>query len=197
MSGRMKPLRFRKIHGALNINIVFLAVFLVSLSSCTPPVISPNLIGQSRLNLPIAELTANPIPYENRLFTFGAQIVEVRLIQEGSEIEGVYIPVDEGGRPIGSKHPNTRIRALFKKEYGLLDPTVYEKGRIVTIAGVFKGLQPDKIDALNYLFPYFHIQEVFLWDRVYQRAPYPWYTDPWYNDPGPFRYGFGYYWWRR
>lgn len=175
--------------------LLFITLFFVV--SCIPTRLNPNLMSQARINLPVNELLSNPIPYENRLFAFGVQIAEVRLTPEGSVIEGLYIPIDETGALIGPRHPNLRIRALLKKEYGLLDPLVYEKGRFVTMAATFKGLQPDRIESLSYLFPYFHIVEVYLWERTYRRPTPPWYYDPWFSDPWPFRFGFGYYWWRR
>ncbi|MCX8027137.1 MAG: Slp family lipoprotein [Thermodesulfovibrionales bacterium] len=170
-------------------NIIIVSFFCFALFSCATHVLSPNLVKNAHTNLPINELFENPLPYENRLFVFGGQIVDVKITQEGSLLEVVYIPVDYDGFPRGSKHPNTRIRALFKKEYGILDPIVYEKTRYVTIGGVFKGLQPGKIEELNYLFPFFHIEEIFLWNRPQKRYPY---YNPWYDEYYPWGWGFGF-----
>ncbi|MCX8070297.1 MAG: Slp family lipoprotein [Thermodesulfovibrionales bacterium] len=178
----------------LKVNIPVFFICLV-LSSCSIHVLSPNLVKNAQINLPIKELLENPIPYENRLFVFGGQIADVRLTPEGSLLELAYIPVDYEGFPSGSKHPNVRIRALFKREHGLLDPIVYEKSRYITIGGVFKGLQPGKIEELNYLFPFFHIEEIFLWKRYYKR--YPSYI-PWYDEYYPWGWGLGFgYYYRR
>lgn len=167
---------------------------LLVLTSCAMTIISPDLMSKSRLNIPINELRENPIPFQDKLFTFGAQIAETRLTPEGSLIEAVYIPIDEFGRPIGTKQPNTRIRAIFLKEYGHLDPLVFEKGRLVTIAGIFKGLQQGKIEELSYLFPYFWIEEIYLWERQRVGYYYPWIYDPYYDEFWRFRYGYRYYW---
>jgi outer membrane lipoprotein len=175
--------------------LVTFIFFLPLLTSCATPVISPGLMGQARVNLPINDLTANPIPYENHLFVFAVKIAEIKVTPEGSQLEGVYVPVDEWGRPLNIRQPNARVRALLKQEYGLLDPLIYEKGRLVTIAATFKGLQPDRLEGMNYLFPYFHIVEIYLWERPLRRYYYPY--DPWFYEPPPFRFGFGYYWWCR
>jgi len=165
--------------------------------SCAPTIIHPDLMRQSRLNLPFEELRDNPIPFENRLFVFGAKIAETRLIEEGSLIEAVYILVDDYGIPRNSSYPSKRVRALYPRQYGYLDPLVFEKGRFVTIAGIFKGLKHGKIEELNYVFPYFQIEEIYLWDkvRVYPYF-YPRFYDPFYDDQWRYRFGYRYYWLR-
>lgn len=169
--------------------LIFFLSLVFSVISCAPHVLNQNLVRNAHQNLPINELIANPIVYENRLFVFAGQIADVKVTAEGSLLEAVYVPVSADGIPTGNRIPNTRIRALFKKEFGILDPIVYERGRYVTIGAVFKGLQPGKIEDLNFLFPYFHIEEIFLWDRPQKRYLY---YDPWYDSYYPWRWGFGF-----
>ncbi len=194
MQSKTSPLLTCRTVALSHYRTIALFITLLLITSCAPSIISPGLMGQATVNLPIGDLTANPIPYENRLFVFAVKIAEVKITPEGSQIEGVYMDVDIWGKPIGSRQPNTRVRALLRQEYGLLDPLIYEKGRFVTIAGTFKGLQPDRLEGMNYLFPYFHIVEIYLWERP--RRQYYYLYDPWYYDPPPFRFGFGYHWWR-
>ncbi|MFQ3573649.1 MAG: Slp family lipoprotein [Thermodesulfovibrionales bacterium] len=166
------------------------SLFIISnLISCVPHVLTPNLVRNAYTNLPISELISNPIAYENRLFVFGGQIVDVKVTAEGSLLEAVYVDVDHDGIPRSSKHPNARIKALFKREYGFLDPIVYERGRYVTIGGVFRGLQPGKIEEMSYLFPFFHIEEIFLWSKPQRRYQY---YNPWYEGYYPWGWGFGF-----
>ncbi|MCK5427505.1 MAG: Slp family lipoprotein, partial [Thermodesulfovibrionia bacterium] len=66
--------------------------------------------------------------------------------------------------------------------------------------GVFRGTRLGKIDEMDYSYPFFEIEELYLWEEMrdyYRRYPYPpsyypywryspWWYDPWGYDP----------WWR-
>jgi starvation-inducible outer membrane lipoprotein len=68
-----------------------------------------------------------PRSYKGRLFIFGGKIVSTRISDEGSLIEGIYVPVDSKGRLEETKQSNDRFSALYPKEKGLLDPKVYRE----------------------------------------------------------------------
>ncbi len=156
------------------------------LVSCAP-VLRQELMEEASLDVPFAELTRNPDLYRGRLFVLGGIIVGTKLTDRGSLIEAVYVPVNSLGYLRGVELSGGRFLALYPKEYGLLDPVIYRRGREITVAGVLIGTEEGRIDEMQYSYPLFEIKELYLWEErepYYIPPPYPY----WYYPYPP-------YWW--
>jgi outer membrane lipoprotein len=168
-----------------------LALLLIPLYSCAPPVLKKELVTQAHVIEP-AELRQAPESFIGRLFLFGGMIVNVKNQQEGSQLEGVYVLTDRKGY---LREGEYRGRFIAKsKEF--LDPVIYKTGRSVTIAGEFRGFEKGKIGEMEYDYPIFEIKEIYLWpeEKTYQVPP-PWWYDPWYYPWDPWwRYRYPYWW---
>ena len=139
-------------------------------------------------NPSLAALIKNPQVYQGQLFILGGVIARTTLRAGGSEIEALYIPVDRWGYPQDTNLSNQRFLAVYPRETGILDPLVYHKNRVITIAGVYSGTVAGKIDELDYVFPLFRIVEVYLEPKrpapvYYYYAP-PYAGPPWWGYPG-------------
>lgn len=170
--------------------LVFLS--LLCLVSCTS-VLRYETMQSALFNPPIQHMRQDPLAYQGKLFVFGGIIADMRITEDGSLIEAVYVPVDFQGFLLDPALPSERFLALYPRSGGILDPMIFKKGREVTIAGVLTGMRAGIFQEIEYVYPFFTIQEIYLWEKPYlSYRPYPyWWYDPWWYGPGP-----RYYWWR-
>jgi outer membrane lipoprotein len=164
--------------------------------SCAP-VLRYDLMKRGIFDVRLSDIKKTPAPHRGKLFILGGIIVKTTATKEGSLIEASYVPVDSRGYLKNISASNGRFLALYK---GFLDPLIFRHKRELTIAGVFRGTRLGKIDEMNYTYPFFEIEELYLWEEMrdyYRSYPYPpsyypywrygpWWYDPWWHDP----------WWR-
>jgi outer membrane lipoprotein len=159
-------------------------LLLLLLSSCAT-VLRKDLMERGIRDFSFTNLVKDPETYKGKLFILGGLIADTRLTERESLIEALYAPVDRGGFVGDITSPPQRFLAFYPKEAGILDPMIYKSNKQVTLAGTFTGTQTGMIDKMEYLFPTFQIQEIYLWEerpRI-QYVPYPW--GPFYPYPGP------------
>lgn len=177
-------------------------LFLLIVVSCAP-VLRKDLMQAGTREFSLDQLRGNPIQYQGKLYILGGLIVSAKNTERGSLIEAVYIPVNSLGYLKGREYADGRFLALFPGSAGYLDPEIYRKGREITVAGEFTGVQRGKLDQADYIYPVFGIKQIYLWPeerRYYMGGPYygypygpyspfyyPPYTTPyapyWWNDP--------------
>ncbi len=155
----------------MNRSLLILIVVLC-FASCATPVIRKDLLDQSQKNVPPGQIISNPSPYMGKLFVLGGLIVSTSLVEEGSMIEVVYLPVNSKGSIQQTDRSEGRFLAFYPKEKGVLDPLVYRQGRQITLAGVLVDLRNGTIGQMNYVFPVFRIEQLYLWDEQ-ARPAYP------------------------
>lgn len=166
-------------------------IILVSLilSSCAP-VLRYDLMKSGIRDIRLSEIKENPAQYRGKLFILGGIIINTTVTKEGSLIEAVYVPVDSRGYLKAVRVSNGRFLAIFRGRE-LLDPVIFQEKKEITLAGVFVETRTGKIGEMEYIYPLFEIEEVYLWgEKKEQYYPYWWY-DPWW-------YEFWWYdpWWR-
>jgi outer membrane lipoprotein len=174
-------------------NILFFCAGIFILSSCTAPVLYKGYMQEGSRTVSFAALRENPGEYEDRLFILGGVIVRTRLVEAGSQIEALHVPVDNSGYFEESGRSEGRYLALLPKDGAMLDPAIYRRGRRVTLAAEFVDVRKGKIDEMDYAYPVFRIKQVYLWpkERLYYYPP-PFYFDPWFY---PYPYYYGHPWW--
>jgi len=149
----------------------FLIFAVIILFSCSP-VLRQDSIDRATFNYRSSEIKQNPASYRGNLFVFGGIIVSTTAVERGSLIEALYAPVDSRGYLKNVQDTGDRYLAIYPKDYGFLDPMIFRKGREITIAGEFIGLQTGKIDEMDYIFPLFQIEEVHLWQETSDKDSY-------------------------
>ncbi len=171
--------------------LLWLAGSLI-LFSCARPVLNKSYLREGDRNVSFTALRENPGQYKGRLFIFGGVIVRTKLLQAGSQIEAMHVPVDASGYFEESGRSEGRFLALLPKDGQMLDPAVYRQGRRVTLAAEFVITQKGMIDDLEYQYPFFRIKAIYLWpmERLYYAPPY--YYDPWFY---PYPYFYWDPWW--
>ena len=167
--------------------LCFISAVLLALSACSP-VLTRDLMNQRARDVPFDQLREVPEAYKGKLFILGGLIVDTRLVEKGSQIEALAVPVDSLGYLQAMERSQGRFLALYPRSKGLLDPVIYRKGREVTLAGEFVEARKGKIDEMEYVYPVFEIREIYLWEErknYYGPAYYPYY--PYYYN-APFMY---------
>ncbi len=171
---------------------VVMSALSLTLVSCAP-VLDRRLMDEGTREFNPSHLVETPEVFKDHLFIFGGVIVDTKLTTEGSQIEGIFVPVDRWGYLSESYPYYGRFIALYPRSRGLLDPMIYKKGREVSLAADFVEARKAKIDEMEYTYPVFEIRQVYLWDRyadypAYYYYPYPYYY-PYSYYPYPYYYG--------
>ena len=185
-----------------------MAAFLtVVLASCAP-VLNRTLMDEGTREFNPAYLVETPDAFKDHLFIFGGVIVDTKLTEQGSQIEGIFVPVDRRGYLEDPAEYHGRFIAIYPKSKGVLDPMVYRKGRQITLAADFVEVRKAKIDEMEYTYPVFIVRQAYLWNEYvdypgyyygyygaypyypyypyYYRYPYPYYYDPWMRPYPPY-----------
>lgn len=158
------------------------------------PVLRKDIMDVSIRDVSLSEIKKNPDLYKGKLFAFGGIIVNTKITTEGSLIEALYVSVDSRGNFKGISSSDGRFLALFPQKSGFLDPVLFRSKREITLAGEFVGMRAGTIDETEYLFPFFKIVDIYLWEErrnyYYTPSPYPYY---WWGYP---YWGYDYPYWR-
>ncbi len=160
---------------------VLLLLFIISLLSSCAPVLKQEYLNKGDADVTLSEFIQKPAAFKGKLYILGGTIAETKQSPGGSLIEALYVPVDPDGKLKRTKGIDGRFLALFPKAKGVLDPRIYGEGQLITIAGEFTGLQPGKIDEIDYLYPVFEIKDMHLWKNS---APGSWFAP--YPEAGPY-----------
>lgn len=130
--------------------------------SCAPA-LKQEYLDRGDPNVPFSALLGSPAPYKGKLYILGGLIVETRLTDDGALIEALYVPADTEGNIKNAKAVDGRFLAVLPKSEGMLDPKLYDARSAVTIAGEFKGVEPGRLDGMEYMYPVFEIKEIHVW----------------------------------
>ena len=155
-----------------------LLIGLLALAGCSP-VLHREYMDTGTREFNPSHLIETPEVFKDKLFILGGVIVETKLIEQGSQIEALFVPVDRYGYLKDASRYQGRFIALYPKSRGILDPLIYKKGREITIAGDFMEARTGKIDQMEYKFPVFDIRQIYLWEeRDYRWPSYYYYPYP-------------------
>lgn len=167
---------------------ILIILFIILLSACASTI--PKEIREAPLeNTPVAAVRTNIEEFTGAHVRWGGTIASVTIHTSETWVEVVARDLDNEGKPIHNDHSTGRFIAIIE---GFLEPTVYKKGRNITIAGTVEKGIIRKIGEFDYNFPLVRVKSSKLWN-VYRQYQYyrpnyrpNWYFDPWYS-------GYSYY----
>lgn len=163
-----------------------LIVLCLALFSCAP-VLSGTYMREGEREVSFEELRESPGSYAGKLYILGGIIVKTRFTEAGSQIEAVHVPVDGQGYFREQGRSEGRFLAFLPRDRRALDPEVFQRGRRVTLAGVFTSTRKGRIDEVEYTYPVFEIKQIYLWPKERHYVAPPYYYDPWFY-PWPYYY---------
>jgi outer membrane lipoprotein len=151
-------------------------------------VISSEMRGTARKDLPFSAVLANPEVYEGETIIWGGQVIDT-LNEEGlTLIKVLQIPIDYTGMPEDEAMSQGRFMARVQ---GYADPEVYRKGRMLTLAGKIAGKRIEPLGGMEYVYPLVDVKEIYLWKQYYGR--YGGYPPPYWNLGYPYPFGWPYF----
>jgi outer membrane lipoprotein len=159
--------------------------------SCTYAVSKETIKEAS--DVPFRSVRENIENYMGKQFVWGGFIAANRLTKEGTYLEIVQNPTNKYGHVIDTDMSEGRFLVFTEQE---LDPLIYEKGRVVTVAGTLKEAKTVTIKEREYTYPVLQLGEMHLWKGdplyvpdYYYYGGYPYYWGGYYP-PGTY----GPYW---
>jgi outer membrane lipoprotein len=164
----------------------FILVMVAALLSGCAHVISRSTLTEVDRSITFPALLKNPNAYIGKVVLLGGVIVSTINKEDGTLLEVYATNLDRQGRPVHVDRSEGRFLALYQ---GFLDSEIYKQGRKVVIAGVVQGEKVQKLDEIQYRYPYLIVKEIHLlkepeysyYDQ-YGPYPYPYYGyGPWYN----------------
>ncbi len=145
--------------------LVVLAVFsLVTLSGCAP-VISKKALEGADLDIKFADLVKDPARYAGKTVVLGGTIVNIRNLEDRTEIEVLQEPLGYRLKPCKPEESAGRFLVEFD---GFKDPVIYAAGKRLTVVGTVKGIRMGELGKLTYNYPVIAPIEHYLWSREYE-----------------------------
>ncbi|MBX3301945.1 MAG: Slp family lipoprotein [Nitrospira sp.] len=118
------------------------------------------------------EVVAAPESHEGRILVLGGEVLKVKRLKNGTQIEFLQLPLDKNERPILNRQRSDGRFFAIQKEF--FDPATIAEGTMMTIVGeVFKA-KTDYLDDVEYRYPVVIVKHLHIW----QEEP-PDYVRPW------------------
>jgi outer membrane lipoprotein len=163
--------------------LLAIAIIALLLAGCAHA-ISKNL-REEALSVPFQTVKENVDEYKGSLFIWGGFIADARPSAEGTTLEIVQNPLDRYGAPENTDVSHGRFLARVNKT---LDPLIYKRERLVTVAGDLVGKQEEMQGGRTFTLPVLRVKELKLWKTEEYTYPYTgyYYWPDWYYWPSPF-----------
>lgn len=161
-------------------------VAVLLLSGCAP-VISGEYLQKAK-ELGFDQIRENPEANINSIFILGGTIADIEITPEGTELEVVQHPVSRYGDIMDRDISQGRFLLKTQKQ---LDPLIYRKGRLITVAGELIGTKTRLLHGKEYRYPVLEAKEIHLWKR-HRQAPTPYIFNPAFYPL--YYYEYPYYW---
>jgi len=163
----------------------FISIFaLVSMFSCS--VISHQVRSEADPPVPFQTLIRDVDKYLGNTVILGGYILEIKNLKSETILKVLQTPLRFGEDPDLKKRSQGRFMVYHK---GFLDPEVYGKDEVITVAGRVIGTAVEKIGDEQIKYLKIENREIYLWSN-YTNKPlyyYPW-PDPYYRAPYPYWY---------
>lgn len=154
---------------------------------CAHPISAP-LRQQARKDLTLPKVIQAPGENRGSIVIWGGAIQAIENRDDGSTtLQIKEYPLDWTGEPNAYVESGGEFM-VHTPQY--LDPTIYERGRWITMGGELIGVRITQTDTLQYRYPEVVAREIHLWQiypEVYVFSS-NWSWNPPYDD-----YGFSYY----
>ncbi|MDE3067926.1 MAG: Slp family lipoprotein [Verrucomicrobiota bacterium] len=153
---------------------------LMTLPGCATYPVAKSLRQQAK-PVTLSQAMADPGAWRGTVVIWGGRIIKTANDAKGGSVYILQLPLAHNEKPLAHALPLGRFIAGSK---GFLDPELYKRGRLVTVAGTLVGLRTEPVQKVRYNYPVVAIQQIHIWP-VEQRYFYyypAWYWDGWYPD---------------
>ena len=133
-----------------------------ALAACVPKIIPDNVMEKVDASLTYAVVARDPEAHRGKVVILGGEIIEIRNLKEGTEIEVLQKPLGAGRAP---RFVDTSEGRFFVTSPTFLDPAVYRPGRRVTVVGKVLGSRLRKVGDVERSYPLLEKDHLTLWPR--------------------------------
>ncbi len=173
--------------------LLLFGTLLVALSGCASYPVSKNLRQEAK-PVTLAQVAANPGAYTGTIVIWGGRVIQTANDTNGGSLYVLQLPLNRYETPTWHGPSSGRFIARSKD---FIDPEVFKKGRLVTIAGEVTGVVTKPVQTVQYAHPVVGIRELHPWHVVSHPPYFPggywgWYGPGWYG-PGWYGPPWGYY----
>lgn len=160
---------------------------LVLLAACASQQVPEKVRLDSPDSISVEQAQTDPEAAQGKPVRWGGDILEVRNLQESTDIVVLRRGLFSGGEP---RPKGGEARRFVARIGGFLDPADYRPGRRLTVAGRLDGVQILKVGEYAYPHPRVLVEQHHRWDEYVEPQVPPWHADPFYCDPfwGPWGY---------
>ena len=137
---------------------------IILLTACMHP-ISEEAREQVVPQTTFAMVSENPSAFLDQQLLLGGVIVAAENIDEGTVLEIIEWRLNRWGEPA---YLGDDVRRFLVKSKQSLDPTIYEPGVLVTLAGVVLGQETRLLDEHDYTYPVFELNEIYPWESPFR-----------------------------
>ena len=157
-----------------------LLVASLALSACTHAM-TQELREAVQPDVTFKDILNSPGLHAGEQFIWGGFIATGKVDEEGSYLEMVQSPIQNDGTVIDPDVSEGRFIAFFPAQR--LDPSIYERGRVMTLGGTLTGSITGKIAGKEYIYPVLEVAESQLWKdepyfypehRYWYGTPFEW-----------------------
>ena len=136
---------------SISATIMWLSMTLLTLSGCAPSNrIPPELLDRIDFEIQFDALKKNTDLYRGKMVILGGEIIEMRNLTTGTQVEILHKPLDQNAVPLPLGISSGRFLAL---DSTILDPRVFQAGRLVTVIGEVKGNATIVINGIETTYP--------------------------------------------
>ena len=146
-----------------------ISIFLITLSLGCTTGISPKVRSQVTFAGTFSEIQKAPDEYIGKIVIFGGKILNNQASPSASELTVLHLRIDSRDRP--KEGDQSEGRYLIQSDQ-FLDPAIYKKETLLTVAGKITGSEVRAIGGFEYVYPKLKAIEIKLWteaDRIYPR----------------------------
>jgi outer membrane lipoprotein len=158
--------------------------------SCT--VISKPVRSEAEPPVPFKTLVAQADQFRGRTVILGGYILETMNLESETIIKVLQVPLAIGEEP--GLRDSSEGRFLVYQQ-GFLDPEIYGKDRVITVAGEVIGSDSEEIGGNRIQYLKIKSREIYLWPE-YETRGYPYHPRryPYYRHGYPY-YRYPYWYW--
>ena len=155
---------------------IALTLVCLALASCSNA-LTDELLSTFDPELTFLQIKNSPESHYDEQFMWGGFIVSGKHKEAGTFLEIVQNPIDVNGLIIDPDVSDGRFIAFFPDKF--LDPSIYERGRLITTVGFLINTISGDIADEPYIFPVLEATETTLWksDFLHFQNRRGWYTD--------------------
>ena len=140
---------------------VVVCVIILSAYGCAPA-LSNAARDQVTYSGTFRSMAASPLAYTGEVVLLGGRIIENQPSDEGSRLTVLHLPLNSWNRPV---HPDRSEGRYLLKTGGFMDPEIFKKDRLITVAGTVTGEHKGMIESYKYSYPVIEILEIKAWEN--------------------------------